>query len=169
MKKGRLSRSKQRWNSDQLTFYFDTSQEIQEHYGTESVQSMKTEEKSEITKEKKHKGMWLCLKERKTIQRLIEQRWSLSNIATHLGRGKTTIIVEVKKNQGRENYNAKKAHERAMDNVIKKNERLSQLSKNRGTYQGLSLTSRIENLEMQIEILTDSIREVQSELHKMHD
>jgi IS30 family transposase len=61
----------------------------------------------------KNKKKHLRKEERFCIEKMLEQKKSLSEIARTLGRGLSTISEEVNSNKGRENYNAKKANHRA--------------------------------------------------------
>jgi len=55
----------------------------------------------------------LTYEERYCIEKLLKKRESYQAIANVLGRGKSTIGDEIKRNGGRDNYCAKKAHRRA--------------------------------------------------------
>lgn len=107
-----------------------------------------------------HHGSPLTLIERKFIKREIDKNISLSEIAKDLDRGKNTIILEVRVNGGRENYDPHKANNRAIENKLKRIEDVSAKMKEKGTSPYVSMSKRIENLEMQVEILSETIKEV---------
>lgn len=62
-----------------------------------------------MANKKKH----LVYEERFVIQRMLGEKESFTKIAKTLGRGLSTISVEVNKNGGREKYSAEKADHRA--------------------------------------------------------
>lgn len=93
------------------------------------------------------------LEERKEVERLIKQGTPQRKIGIMLNRHHSSISFEIRRGGGASQYNAVKSH-----NTVYK--------KNGGT---AIIIERIEALEMQIEILTDKIREltnVNSEMHK---
>lgn len=99
----------------------------------------------------------LTLEERKTIERFCHHStMSISSIGKVLGRGKNTVIVEVRRAGGRWTYNAEKAHAEAQKRMADKYDRLRRNAPpTKAPYQALK--ERVENLEMQVEILTDAI------------
>jgi len=103
------------------------------------------------------RGKKISLHERREINRLLREKFSLGKIAKKIGRSKTTIVSEVRRNGGAESYNAVKAEARA---VLMKNKRLSEIIQ-LSPYQRLD--QRIQNLEMQVEILVDAIKELSHE------
>jgi len=105
-------------------------------------------------------GSPLTLIERKFIKKEIDNNISLSEIAMNLDRGRNTIITEVRINGGRENYDPHKANNRAIENKLKRIENVSAKMKGKITNPYLSMSKRIENLEMQVEILSETIKEV---------
>ena len=99
--------------------------------------------------------------ERKQIQKHIYKGLSCCQIAKLIGRSKNGVVTEVRKGGGRF-YNAREAQKRC-DAVNKERyERLSKLSKEKlsGTTHKPNQEKRIENLEMQIEILHDCVKEL---------
>lgn len=100
---------------------------------------------------------FLGLEERVKIKRYIDNGYSLFLISQCLKRSKNTIIVEVNKNGGREIYDPVAAQNNA---DLNKKIRLKALHKGRNSQtQGrTSFKERIANLEMQVEILTETIR-----------
>lgn len=110
---------------------------------------------------KDKRGHHLTLSERKGIYDWIQKGETLSQIANNIGRGKNTVIREVRINGGRDTYDPNKANEQHRKNVIKTNEKRIKTIKAMGLsnpYQ--SLCKRIENLEMQLEITLDVIKEL---------
>ncbi len=99
----------------------------------------------------------LTLEERKQIEQLIKQGLSCGNIAQEINRSKNCVVVEVRRN-GKELYNAKLAHKDAIERDQKKRRVVSlKLKEAPPSYQ---MKQRIENLEMQVEILHDTIKEI---------
>lgn len=101
----------------------------------------------------------LTFQERKEIKRLIGQGWNLSEIGRTINRGKNTIIAEVRRNGGPLFYEPVKAQERF--EVLKKEriDRCKKMSAGQTANPYRALERRIQNLEMQIEILVDAIKE----------
>lgn len=101
----------------------------------------------------------LDLDERKRIYSLLIQGYSCIQISKIISRGKNTVISEVKRNGGRENYNPYEANESAWR---RKSIRIKNLTKtitsNPSPYK--ILLNRIENLEMQVEILIDCVMQL---------
>ncbi len=99
--------------------------------------------------------------ERVVIQELVEKGFPGAHIGFILGRDCGTINRELRVNGGRENYKAVDAHNN--HNVRRKNKNdktsktLLNLSVSSDRYTK-SLLTRVEDLEMQIEILTDTIQ-----------
>lgn len=110
------------------------------------------------------KGNMLTLQEKKLIQQGIAQGLSASKIAVTLGRAKNSVVFEIRRAGGRENYDAEKAHElqkkRIKEGYIaisKNNKRL--FKENKMSIPYLNLNKKIENLEFQIEILIDLLKQ----------
>ncbi len=61
----------------------------------------------------------LTLEERNKIKEFIEVDYSLSSISRLIGRGKNTVVQEVRRNGGRENYNPQKAEQQFVKRVEK--------------------------------------------------
>lgn len=95
--------------------------------------------------------------ERKLIQTHISKGLSCAKIADLIGRSKTGVVVEVRRGGGRL-YNAKESQKLADERASERYRKLS--IQNRGKQFGLNYSKRIENLEMQIEILHDCIKEL---------
>ena len=102
----------------------------------------------------------LSFEERKKIEKLVKCGWSCSQIADAIGRSKNAVVVEIRRG-GKEKYTAKAGQHIADENKRKRNEHLSKLNKGKiGNNPVFRFKERIENLEMQIEILHDAIKEV---------
>jgi len=105
----------------------------------------------------------LSLEERKTIRKKLDASYSCSLIANLLGRGKTTVILEVRRNGGKEKYNpelAQKAFEERKDLVHKsRSETLKRLN-NPTPFK--ILFDKVASIEMQLEILTEEIRKLKN-------
>lgn len=114
-------------------------------------------------KEKKYTH--LTLKERKEIYEWIQKGETLSQIAYNIGRGKNTIIREVRLNGGRDKYNPREANDKQRKKILETNVKRVETIKAKGMsnpYQ--SLCKRIDNLEMQLEIALDVIREMKNKV-----
>jgi IS30 family transposase len=110
----------------------------------------------------------LTLQERYIIQRLLHEGHSCNEIAKLIGRGKNTIVVEVRRAGGREKYEPEKAQrdsdKRYIDDRHAKSHTLKERAKTERYFNPyISLKERIENLEMQIEILTDTIKQMRNQ------
>lgn len=102
----------------------------------------------------------ITLEERIVIKKLIDQGYSLTKIAFEIGRGKNTVIVEVRKNGFRDHYDPYEAHKKRETSRLEGNKKRSDSVKGKNFNPYVSMSQRIGNLEMQIEILTDSIKEL---------
>lgn len=114
-------------------------------------------------KEKKYTH--LTLRERKEIYEWLQKGETLSQIANKIGRGRNTVIREVRENGGREKYNPTAANDKQRKNIIEMNLKRSETIKAKGLsnpYQ--SLCKRIDNLEMQLEIALDVIKEMKNKV-----
>jgi IS30 family transposase len=108
----------------------------------------------------------LILEERKAIEKGIKEGLSSLAISKNINRGKNSVVVEIRRSGGRENYSAIEAQEAATYRRKHKYEKLKEFYKQNpekanNFYKGLQ--HRIEALEMQIEILTETIREITHE------
>ena len=106
------------------------------------------------------KGVALCLMERKYIEKMIKEDRSLSSIAGDMGRGRNTIIVEVNKNGGRIAYDAEIAHKSMLERRLKRSEDVSEKMKVHTRTQYCFLKQRIENMEMQLDIIIETLKEL---------
>lgn len=95
--------------------------------------------------------------ERQIIYEMIKQGQSLSDIAKHLGRGKQSIALEVRRNGGRDKYQPNRAQKLSIERKVTRDLKCSHAIKNRIINNSASI-QRIENLEMQIEILVEAIK-----------
>lgn len=113
------------------------------------------------------KGKPLSLEERKEIERLLKQSHTGGAIGRILGLCKTTINFEVRRNGGRENYCAKKAQEVADENKVDRYKKTAASLKGKDNWVKdftKNIKLRIENLEMQIEILIDEVKSLRKGL-----
>lgn len=99
----------------------------------------------------------LTLPERKSIEMHVKSKVSLSQIAKLIDRSKNCVVSEVRVNGGREVYSADSAHARSVDvnhmkymNMVKRN------GFSGGGYK--TIKSRLETIEMQIEILHETLK-----------
>ncbi len=97
----------------------------------------------------------ITFEERKLIQKYIAQGKSCGETARLIGRSKNGVVSEVRKGGGKD-YNAKAA-QKITDET--RNNRYQALSeRNKGNQVTFKMKQRIENLEMQVEILHDVIK-----------
>lgn len=102
----------------------------------------------------------LNLEERKKIESFLKQGFSCRSISKNLQRAKNTIIVEVRRNGGKLNYNAQLAQIEATRRRETQYVKLSERNKLFSINPYSTLEKRISNLEMQTEILYDIIKEM---------
>lgn len=95
--------------------------------------------------------------ERKKIERFIKMGKSCGETAKLIGRSKNGVVTEVRRGGGKF-YSAKAAQNIADTNHEAKYKRLSE--RNKGNKVSFHMKQRIENLEMQVEILHDVIKEL---------
>ena len=104
-------------------------------------------------------GTPLTLSEREEIHRLLKQSYTFSEIARKINRGKSTVTREINRNGGPMFYDAVLADEATAARLIQGYESSSKKLKEQNlTNPYMSLAQRVENLEMQIEILLDVIK-----------
>ena len=171
MKKGKRLKLEAKCSSRQLTFYFDTCEITQELSGTENSRYKKKEQLvSENTKdsipERKRLNQPLCLMERKIIYKMMKKAHSCGEIAKFLGRGKNSIVVEVRRNGGRDAYDPVIAEQQARERTVRRIKKSSETTKGKVANPYKHLSDRIENLEMQLEIVTETLKELTRERNK---
>lgn len=102
----------------------------------------------------------LSFEERRKIKELHDKGFKGMAISQQLGRGKNTVLVELRRFHGR-TYDPEIAQKEANERVIKRYESVSNtLRKNPTPNPYQALLKRIECLEMQVEILMDTIKEM---------
>jgi DNA-binding transcriptional MerR regulator len=174
MKRMKRLRSKQKCNSNQLTFYFDTSTITLESYGTEHAQykTKKVElledteefnqdehnQKNCLTQREQMGFKRLNFQERKVIQDLLDHGTEIKDISEILQRSQATVRAEIKKYGGVRSYNAENAQ---------KNSDLTKKEANKYKNSPVQhLRIRVDNLEMQLEIMTETLKEMNRERNK---
>lgn len=115
--------------------------------------------------ERKSSNARLTSVERHIIARLLAEGKSCSEVGVFIGRGKNTVVKEIRRNGGKEKYDAEEAQKesdlRDKKGKESKKKKLRELARTDSYFNPyLSLHQRIEALEMQIEILTDTIKEI---------
>lgn len=116
--------------------------------------------------EKKINNQPLTFQERKLLQYYKDKPFSSRDISAFLDRGCNTAAREYRANGGRENYNAKIAHKRAVITKEKADGNRSITLKKNALNPFEALKKRIHNLEMQVEILLDVIKEFKEQNDK---
>lgn len=109
----------------------------------------------------------LTLGERKKIEALLRTGISCSAISRKIERGKNTVVSEVKRCGGRLTYTAKEAQKRYEQTRNERYEKLRQI--NLGQRSSVTtMTERIDCLEMQVEILSETLKElINAKNHKL--
>jgi IS30 family transposase len=103
------------------------------------------------------------LAERKKIERFLKMRFSCGAIAKELGRSKNGVVSEVRRNGGKKEYNAEKAQEQAETRRTNKYKNLIEINKGKRENHPIHrMKMRIDNLEMQLEILYETIKEMKN-------
>jgi len=100
----------------------------------------------------------LTLQERMLIEKHIKRDLSCREIAKIIGRSKNGVTSEIRRNGGREKYNAEQANLNTIHIEQQKYQKLSE--RNKAQAYKSSFEKRIDNLEMQLQILTETIREI---------
>ena len=96
------------------------------------------------------------LADRMVIERMIKQGHTGGEIAKVLGRSKTGTNWEIRNHGGRESYTAKKADKMAREAQIDRIEKLRTKQRARRP----TIHQRLDALDMQINILKDTIKEL---------
>lgn len=103
------------------------------------------------------KNTAISLEERKIIEKMVKLGISGQKIAQFLDRSSTGINTELRINGGA-NYSAEKAHQRSEE---AKKKRGNWKKKDEDEDEGLEeIESRIDSLQMQIDILKETIQEI---------
>jgi len=172
MRRAKRLKLRQKDNLVQLMFCFDTSEKTQESCGKETAQyEQKGENLSEDVekKEKKKQSPALCLAERKIIESNIKKNLSATDIAKILGRSKNCIVWEIRRAGGKSVYNAEKAQKDAEKRMMNKYAGFRMRSAQNAEIKEKTLYIRVENLEMQIEILSNTLKELYHERSKKNN
>jgi IS30 family transposase len=93
----------------------------------------------------------LTYEERLQIKKMLDLGYSRTRICQAMDRSYNTIHFDIKRNGGKENYNPKKANDEAIIRMSQPNAK---------TIRGLEelLRVKIDSLQMQLDILTQQIR-----------
>lgn len=161
MRRIRKLRSKQKCSSNQLSPSSDISNHTVTPFGMDLAQLPKTDTKKKRNSEQEKKPrqyQHLCLSERNTIAKMIKKGASLSEISRLLGRGKQTVAAEVSKNGGKESYKARDAQKKAVERKIERDIKCRHAIRNRFINPQIDVLNRLENLEMQMEIIVETIK-----------
>lgn len=105
----------------------------------------------------------LTLEEREKIEILISKGYSVHKIARLTNRSHTSLLKEIKRNGGREKYNAIEANKRVIE-VKKANwEKLINMSKALSN-NTVTLHNKISALEIQISFLFEEIEQLRNNM-----
>lgn len=113
----------------------------------------------------KPKHSLLSFAERLEIQYLLQQGKNYAEISHVIGRGKNTIGTEVRRSGGRIGYTAQAGQDRYNKVYLQKREKATNLYSTTNNPQ-TKMRTNIQNLQMQMEILLDAIKELRNELSK---
>ncbi len=104
----------------------------------------------------------LTLQERQKIEKYLKDGLSNSQISKLLKRGKNTINVEIRRFKDR-CYEAKTAQKEAQYRMDQKRIQLKKASAPQNGHPYMRIREEIEILKMQVEILTQTIREMKND------
>lgn len=99
---------------------------------------------------------YLTLDERQQIE-LHKDILSASKIASLIGRSKNCVVCELRRHGGKENYNAKKAHDHFLHNM-----KARHVGRKAPTDWEAPSVVRFRNIEMQLEILFEEIKNLKT-------
>lgn len=112
----------------------------------------------------------LTLEERKVIEKMLKLGHSCSAISKMLGRGKNTVVAEVRRNGGPDVYTAAKGEKYNANSKIRRKEKLIKAMKdNPNITSGLwhkKLASEIGLMKVQIDILQETLTKL---MEKQYD
>lgn len=100
----------------------------------------------------------LDINERIRIHELSRKDLSCGQISKLIGRSKNCVVHEIRTNGGREIYDPHESQKRADE--IKKSQIKALRNSQEGLPKNLKFKERIENLEMQVAILHETIKEL---------
>ena len=96
--------------------------------------------------------------DRQMIEKLIKENLTGSEIARRMNRSRTGVNCEIRINGGRDQYSAASAQKNHFDKMTIRSEHLSKMNKGKAPVP--KYLQKIESLEMHIEILHDTIKEL---------
>ncbi len=103
----------------------------------------------------------LKYEERKLIQKYINQGFSCSQIAGKIGRGKNSIVVEVRRSGGQDKYCAKNAQKLCDERLAAKYEKMKGKKGNLPNYpNNVEIYEKLKKFEMQMDIIYDTLKEL---------
>lgn len=103
----------------------------------------------------------ITFEERKHLEKLVQMGISLKECARRMNRPPTTITQEIKRTGGRENYNATEAQKQSEERIIKRNLVVSKHNKEAKENHPIArMKTKIDNIEMQLEIVIDQLKEL---------
>jgi IS30 family transposase len=101
----------------------------------------------------------ITFEEREKIEMLLKKGFGMYSTATAIQRPNSTVTYEIRNNGGRHGYDAVKAQQRADTASERGSETLKLRGGNRKSIKE-SFEQRINNLEMQLEIILQTIKEI---------
>lgn len=105
----------------------------------------------------------MTLEQRIKIEIMCKRGFNLNAIAHAIGVTWPTVKTDILRNGGRENYDAGKSHDAQIErlNKAQASRTITKQKKNPESYR--QHKHRLENLEMQMEILTDQIKKLMNQ------
>ncbi len=101
--------------------------------------------------------------ERKKIEKMLRAGYSNAMMGLELDRGRNTLTTEVRRNGGKENYNAKHAQQRAELQQEIRRRKVAGIMKDKGINIYNVLRTEIKCMQMQIDILMDEIKKLKEQ------
>ena len=102
-----------------------------------------------------------CLAERKIIEKLLRCGFTCGEIAKEIGRSKNGVVTEVRNHGGKTFYDGDIAQAKAEHANEQRKKKLSEFNKEKSNKGPLFyMSEKLVNLEMQVEILHDCIKEL---------
>lgn len=103
------------------------------------------------------KAPYLTFQERQMIEKLLSQREAINDIARIMGRDRSNIRKEIMRGGGKENYKAEEGQKI----------RTEKMSGQAGNFHAncyQSLSQKITVLEMQVQVLSDLVKEIMGKI-----
>ena len=110
--------------------------------------------------------VWLKLEDREKIHFYIKSGLSLSEISRKIYKPKNTVVTEVRRNGGRELYDPVEAQNYHVKLREEANLKRSKKTKNQENNFLKWIKIKIQNIEFQLDILSDVIKQLNQKQHE---